>query len=377
MDTNVAKLGKKLVELDRQVIHYGRFEEAYKTVVSFMNSDYPPFMLLHGAPKVGKSLLVKEVMKAFPEKDGYKFIEIHPSFFNDDFAALRYIASELDIATTANTPISSVFQHIDNDISKNYTCIVIVIDMMQQFCRGTQALLYTLTESTHNSKNIKLLGMTRDMDTISYLEKRVRSRLSASTHLLQYPYKCSEEYIEFASLICGGIELEDEVKEALQFVWNTEMRDVNTLKRWIFARLNLGQDNKVTVKHVEDLSLHIDLSKHSLALSKRQLKLLSFIIYYTNCSYDRLSFTLKQLREYSIFSGNRTMIQQDDKIAIPDMLTLVELGFIEPAQSNISIVTQSSVFATLLSAMDFKSMVEHYGEHLPSDIQKLCQRIKY
>lgn len=79
---------------------------------------------------------------------------------------------------------------------KNFRSIIL-LNNFEIFCRKQQTLLYNLLDLTQHGRSILLIGITRRLDYLELLEKRVRSRLTQRVVHLISPFEDLEQYQDY------------------------------------------------------------------------------------------------------------------------------------------------------------------------------------
>lgn len=208
-----------------------------KTLECLLKIGQASSCIICGDSGVGKSTLVKKSFSTFPviqnacqatqlEDVSFGHLNVVVISFDgnlqgkNDFASIRLIGKKLNAFLEENDQI--VLDDIDEDqteidetilknkaihsvpkimekfryLTEHCPCFraIVVLDHFEEFCRRQQTLLYNLLDMTQHGKSLLVIGLTRRLDCIDLLEKRVRSRLTQRIIHLVIPFSDLESF---------------------------------------------------------------------------------------------------------------------------------------------------------------------------------------
>ncbi|KAH9413046.1 origin recognition complex subunit 4 [Dermatophagoides pteronyssinus] len=113
----------------------------------------------------------------------------------DDLDERDLMIDNLELSERVNNSIPKIMTQFRN-LTENYQNFrsIIVLDNFDVFCRKQQTLLYNLLDLTQHGQSILVIGITRRLDYLELLEKRVRSRLTQRVVHLVSPFKHYDLY---------------------------------------------------------------------------------------------------------------------------------------------------------------------------------------
>lgn len=191
-------------ELFNRILIHKSFGKGLAKLEDMFTSEKSTSVIITGYPASGKTTMVR--LAEFNTQSNV--IYINSVSFSNDTSALHHILDQTGINRSSNMKKETISETMDAIIRNRKqfkTKFVVVLCDFDQFCRKSQLLLYNLTEMIQYGINMSLVGITSSRDCMENLEKRVRSRISASFIILDMPYRNTDEYIEFASNLLGSL----------------------------------------------------------------------------------------------------------------------------------------------------------------------------
>lgn len=319
---------------ERLIPDYGGFADGYSYLDCLFNSKFNGSLILRGPPGIGKKSLVSKAAK----NNQLNTIVLNPYLQTDDVAAIRKIAGQLKVENCSS--MQDLLDNVSTMLDKSDTKVVIVLNNLEEFCRDKQALLYNLTNLVQHGKNICVVGITINLTCLDGLEKRVRSRLSAMSYDLRPPYSSVNGYIEFASLLLGGYEFENDFKHQLAFIYNLGHRSITALKQYLISVCQWTKNNEIIIdyKTPEDRN---QLNPHNRGfyfkerfgnLTKNEQYLCAMACYYCT-ENDRCDFKLKLVEEF-VKRHNQPKFRVTDEIYLKAAVVLSECRFFCPVDKS-------------------------------------------
>jgi len=189
-------------------------------------------LLVLGPRGVGKSALVREVMRQAQEEPNWRDnavpVLLHGHVQTDDRIALRDITKQLGLENVVGNKVFGSFaEHLsfllaslntgDSSTSKP---IVFILDEFDSFCsHKNQTLLYNLFDVCQSrAVPICVLGISSQIDVTELLEKRVKSRFS-HRHLYMWPLVDAKSHLEMAVTL---LTLPSDVSN----IWNSDIEQL-------------------------------------------------------------------------------------------------------------------------------------------------------
>eukprot|EP01016_Furgasonia_blochmanni_P043684 TRINITY_DN596_c0_g2_i14.p1 TRINITY_DN596_c0_g2~~TRINITY_DN596_c0_g2_i14.p1 ORF type:complete len:460 (+),score=20.23 TRINITY_DN596_c0_g2_i14:76-1455(+) len=165
------------------------YEDLQDVVDGALKMKSGTLALLYGIPGFGRKTAINQVLGAYEDK--VVQINADATIFNDEKKIMAKIIYELrkQEVIDENLDIKVLegfksFSSVDFDESMN--CLVLVIDNFEEFANvKRQNILYSLLEWMQTSQvPLLIFGVLSNIDFMEKLEKRVKSRLSATAHFL-------------------------------------------------------------------------------------------------------------------------------------------------------------------------------------------------
>lgn len=332
-----------------KVIHYGAFKESLDKMVDVMRSECAGSVIVRGNPGSGKRTLIEEAEKIAKIKCVY----VSSHFYNDDYSALKAIATELGFNARA-AHISDIMGEIKKSAIKKEKLVIVLLDF-EELCRKRQSLLYNLMNLIHTDShqtdkgpNLTLVGLTVCLDWAENIEKRVRSRLNAKCINLTSPYTNVKEFLEFTSLMLDGYKIDSDLKEHLEYIYlllpNPSIR---TLKKFLNNLVDLDAKGKLEVNFdPNDWNDNYQINPNNLLrerlryLTRNQLDQLKFALHYCFL-HSKTGFTLRDLHE---LAKNSKSFDLTSTLRLCDTALLLRLKLIQPAKHDQPIDLESMFY---------------------------------
>ncbi|XP_065568176.1 origin recognition complex subunit 4-like isoform X2 [Artemia franciscana] len=207
-------------------------------------------ILMVGPAGCGKTTIIDSVIAETCPSDKVSVVRLSGSIHSESRLALRSFARQLGfcadiIESQSHAEILSTLLTSMRTGGKNREeaqSIILVLDEMDRFCHPKQQhLLYNMldiAQSLHTP--LCVLGVSRRLDVVELLEKRIKSRFS-HRQLLVTPMKSVNEVVEAAErmLLSSSSHFiqDDDVKQRVSTTLNTE-----AVKKSFLSFLNLYGD---------------------------------------------------------------------------------------------------------------------------------------
>lgn len=350
---------KKIAAISKKIVEYNRFQKGCEYVSDFIKADSSNTLLLYGQTGCGKKTVVNKVIASLSDSLDIIKIVLDPYVLLDDVVAMRFVGECFNMRKEDRNSAQLVMNQIISTHSKQHDKIVVVLENIDMFCRGGQSLLYSLSSLCHEISNLKIIGLTRTIDCVMLLEKRVRSRFSPRILRLTFPYLNKDEYVEFASLLLDGYKFDKDVIKGLHLLYETRERNITYLTRWLVERCEWNEKGKVIVRHIPDSSktYHAMLIERLESLTFKQYQLFKLIVAFD--SFSRQDDTSSKgysnlliLTDFA-FKLNFKKIDLKEPEMIIHMTDLKELGLISAPKVKSSCITRNSLFAANVSGAEF------------------------
>lgn len=349
-----------------KIVHYGAFKEALDKIVDIMRSEYAGSVIIRGNPGSGKKTLISEARNI----TGVKCVLLSSAFYNEDYTAMKSIVTDLGFKTRG-TRIADLMDDIKTSAKGKEKLVIVLVDF-EEFCRKRQSLLYNLMNLIHTNPNeldkglnLTLIGLTATLDWAENIEKRVRSRLNAKCIDLTFPYQSSDEFVEFASELMGGIKIDEDLSEHLKYIYNFSNRSIRTLKKYLYNITYTGKKGKLKISFdpeswSEDYQFVdvIFFRERLRYLTRPQLTILLLAVSYCDL-HDTIYFTLldvhrlAQDRNYKFFDLTAPNVMKDTSL-------LMKLKLLKPAKAD-QVVNEEAVFYPASTPKQLKATIE--GDH--------------
>lgn len=355
-EVNIKQKPKDELELQSRVIEYGSFASGLKYLMdSVLSSSGEKSVIITGNPGSGRRTLIRLAQS----KKNLITVHLSPYAFSTDFSAIDFILNKLGLK------MGDTLSDIMNAMEKGRFVsekVMVVLLFFEEFCRSKQSLLYNLTQMIQFGFNMCLIGVSSSRDCTQHLEKRVRSRLSASFYELKPPYNDFEEYLKFASLLLGGYKFPDLIEEELKCVYNQGCRSVSNLKR-VLMRFSgdLLKWNKVKINGSMKGSECLYSEKSQLLnrkfrrLTPGQVDKLMMAARYCK-SHNCCNFQLGALARWVTNYGITFKIETDE--CITDIARLVRSGLMLAKKKKENAITEFSEFSLMVHLDDIKYVVD-------------------
>lgn len=316
---------------DRLIIEYGGFGNGYEYLNGLFNSEFNGSVILRGQSCVGKKSLVHLVTK----RNSLMCIVLDPIQLPDDLASARHIAKSLKLQP--KTSVLDMMKDIEETLDRSKNKVVIVLNNLEVFCRQKQCLLYNLTNLVQHGRNICLVGITISLTCLDNLEKRVRSRLSSMSYNLAAPYSNVDEYIEFASILMGGMKFERRFKEQLAFMYNNSLRSIVVLKKYLIQMCQWNDKKQPIMRKIPVDQPLTNPRDQSFSIRFRKLTRyqqdLALLICFCCTEADSPCFYLKQVDDF-VKRHNLKNFQVIEPDALKDVSAMIEDCLFIPTDKN-------------------------------------------
>ena len=178
-------------------------QQPHQALSSFLGHAFSSFsndsVMIVGPGKSGKKHLVKYTLKELKKSRKYSFksIYINGQNVSTDAHLLGYVLSELDrVKNSEEEEVIVNENHYQNDDDfdeqaksveflqslKDFTnqSIVFILDNFENLCKNAGKMLYTITDTCHESRlSVILIGITTSSSIALAMDRRVRSRFSS------------------------------------------------------------------------------------------------------------------------------------------------------------------------------------------------------
>ncbi|KPM09457.1 hypothetical protein QR98_0079930 [Sarcoptes scabiei] len=160
-------------------------------------------LIVCGDAGIGKKTLIKNCLASFSIFldecfDRNSADRSHRSM-NEDFKHLKISLLKFDGLIHGKNDLATIrliALRFLTENEKNFRSIIL-LNNFEIFCRKQQTLLYNLLDLTQHGRSILLIGITRRLDYLELLEKRVRSRLTQRVVHLISPFEDLEQYQDY------------------------------------------------------------------------------------------------------------------------------------------------------------------------------------
>lgn len=420
-----------------------------KIIENLLNSSEAGSLILCGDAGIGKTTLINMCLESFPVLTGCfdkNYNNLKVSIFKldgnihgkDDLATIRLIGrrlnnflnnqqvacnldrngegededeiyrkvDDIDLTERVNNSIPKIMSQFRN-LTENYSNFrsIIILDNFEIFCRRQQTLLYNLLDITQHGRSILVIGITRRLDYLELLEKRVRSRLTQRIVHLLSPFNDLNSYKKYfdsrVKLLC-----EDHPDLKKNFDANQSLIENELAKSFAINR-NFDELNRIILEYSfhmppdevalakingnndeynsEDFKLKTNLpttisDPKILSLSrlkKNDLILLIIVIRHLR-SQDLKVFTCTQLYnwsiEFSLVRKNRL------SLVIKSVYNLIESDLVineieccrrKASKQYIVCLNKWTKLVPNISESHLKQFLKEYGDKLPQSIKKL------
>lgn len=369
---------KSYEEIANRILLYESFKNGLTSLETMFNSELPNSVIITGYTVSGKLTMVK--MAEF--NTGTKTVYLNSDMFTTDVAALHHLLNELKMNRRDTTRMQKeTLSDTINAIKKSQKVFpvrfAVVLCDFDGFCRKSQKLLYNLTELLQAGINMTLVAITSSRDCTENWEKRVSSRMSASTFSLDVPYKTGDEYISFAKQLLGNIKITEDIEKILLKEFNTNDRSLPSLKRILISMCTFD-DQKLHL----NTSMNGDIYKpreRNVGLIEHQIKwlpdlyVLTRIVAYCKRNIDQ---TTNCFRVNDVINWHRTC--QDPvnlkRFNLAAIRTLLKANIITRLRESERIGHETD-FVLLITYKFYKILVEKdkssYGDILEDRIYTL------
>lgn len=359
-------------EMMRRIIECGSFAKALNVLMnSFLATPSEKSVIIVGDPASGRRTLVRLAQA----KMNLITIYISPYAFTTDFSAIEFILEKIGLKL--GDTLSDMMNAIER---REHICltekVVVVLEHFEQFCTSKQSLLYNLTQMMQFGLNICLIGITSSRDCTANLEKRVRSRLSASFYTLEFPYSNIDEYIEFASLLVGGYEFSEELENEFRNIYITESRSIAQLKKHLF---NICKWDKGKLNVIEPSERQAKLSNNRLLenrftwLTLPQIEILIMITKYCKAN-NSPRFQLGQLKEW--LKNHDIEFHTNNPDTIINVARLVSAGLIVHRKAQEVSIDEFSKLSSIVTQDQLKAVLEDKPEMKNIHINSTWMRLR-
>lgn len=362
------------MELEETILDYGLFAKSLEVVLKVFQSTSSTSLIIRGNAGSGK----KSLLKVAKSRSDVITIELNPFHVSDDFMALRRIATKL--RGKPKKSIQENVMEIEHQSANSDKRIIVILLDFDEFCRNNQTLLYNLTNLIQKDQNISMIGLTYNSDCTEHLEKRVRSRLNALFHEHDFPYSSKEEYVEFASLLLGGLKLEQALIAQLEHMYNFTNRSISSLKRYLSQISKLNRRGKLELIGVSDGDLlcvaenDVESFERRFAnLNKEQQELLIMSLCYCREEAENVNveFSLAELAEFAR-RHNHLKLDTSSERSIKNMEILASVGLLSWPKK---MVDQQSKFTILVTPIQLRRVLEANLEYRAIKTEPLWRRL--
>jgi Cdc6-like AAA superfamily ATPase len=346
-----------------KVVHYGAFKETLDKIVDIMRSEYAGSVVIRGNSGSGKLTLINEAAKLAKIKS----VLVSSHWFLDDYATMKAIARQLGFSARG-AHIADLMREIKESARGNEKLVIILADF-EDFCRQRQSMLYNLMNLIHidpnqldKGPNLTLIGLTVSLDWAENIEKRVRSRLNAKCIEYSFPYRNSDEFVEFASQILNGHEIDDDLREHLEYIFKcVQNPSPRLLKKYLRNIIDLDKRGKIVLNfNPENWAEDYQISPNNLLrerlrrLTRPQLDLVKLAIYHCHL-YGNVGFTLRELEE-SARRKNFKSFNSTSEQTLTDAGFLLKLKLFKPSKHD-QPISQDCRFIPGVTSLQFKAVI--------------------
>ncbi|MCS7093619.1 MAG: AAA family ATPase [Candidatus Aenigmarchaeota archaeon] len=140
----------------------------------------PPNVFIFGPPGVGKTAVVKFVLKEFENYSGIKSIYLNCWQFNTSFSILSEILRSFEIfAPRRGVAKDELFFKMVEYLDKSKLNLVLALDEVDMLIKKDQDVLYDfLRINSYTRQKILLILISNDKYLLRFLEERIRSSLN-------------------------------------------------------------------------------------------------------------------------------------------------------------------------------------------------------
>ncbi|KAH9506417.1 origin recognition complex subunit 4 [Dermatophagoides farinae] len=309
---------------------------------------------------------------------------------------------DLELSERVNNSIPKIMSQFRN-LTENYQNFrsIIVLDNFDVFCRKQQTLLYNLLDLTQHGRSILVIGITRRLDYIELLEKRVRSRLTQRVVHLVSPFKqydlyktccmsriqrlCQENPTLETNFIANKSLIESELVRS--FAINPNFNEINRIVfEYSFYHEpddrndnNFEMDNKENNKKTKLLSLITDPQIIAISrLKKNDLIFLMILLRHLR-NEDVKIFTCADLFNWSI--GCTLLRKTRMGLIIKSINNLINSDMIifesdcysrrKTSKQNIACVNKWTKLVPNVSEQHLEQFIKYFEHILPQAIKRL------
>nr|XP_027204363.1 origin recognition complex subunit 4-like [Dermatophagoides pteronyssinus] len=168
-----------------------------KMIENLLKTSEASSLIVCGDAGVGKTKLIETCLASFPLlTSSSNRMNNTDNFSANNFNHLKVALFKFDGAIHGKDDLVTIRSIGRRFLTENYQNFrsIIVLDNFDVFCRKQQTLLYNLLDLTQHGQSILVIGITRRLDYLELLEKRVRSRLTQRVVHLVSPFKHYDLY---------------------------------------------------------------------------------------------------------------------------------------------------------------------------------------